>query len=82
MVHKSKKKKAKGNKGEATPANFESLALAKADYERAMQALASAKLTVLKWQADSEWALPTFVVPKKDNTVHIVSNFREIDKRG
>ena len=30
---------------------------------------------------DSEWALPTFIIPKKDNTVRVVSNFREINKR-
>jgi hypothetical protein len=38
-------------------------------------------LGVLKWQADSEWALPTFIIPKKDNTVSVVSNFREINKQ-
>jgi hypothetical protein len=27
-------------------------------------------LGVLKWQADSEWASPTFIIPKKDNTHH------------
>ena len=35
---------------------------------------------VLKWQADSKWASPTFIIPKKDNTVQVVSNFREINK--
>jgi hypothetical protein len=38
-------------------------------------------LGVLMWQADSEWTLPTFIIPKKDNTVRVVSNFREINKR-
>jgi len=37
-------------------------------------------LGVLKWQADSKWALPTFIIPKKDNTIWIASNFREINK--
>ncbi len=37
-------------------------------------------LGVLKWQADSEWALPTFIIPKKDNTIRFVSDFREINK--
>ena len=36
---------------------------------------------VLQWQADSEWALPTFIIPKKDNTVRVVSDFRELNKR-
>jgi hypothetical protein len=38
-------------------------------------------LGVLKWQADSEWASPTFIIPKKDNTIQVVSDFREINKR-
>ena len=41
----------KGNKGEAIPANSESLALAKVDYKKAMQALSSVKLTITKEQA-------------------------------
>ena len=36
-------------------------------------------LGVLKWHADSEWALPTFIVPKKD-TVRILWNFWELNK--
>ena len=36
---------------------------------------------VLKWQADSEWVLPTFIIPKKDNIVWVVSDFREINKQ-
>eukprot|EP00804_Cyclotella_cryptica_P029391 CCRYP_013329-RA/>CCRYP_013329-RA protein AED:0.14 eAED:0.20 QI:0/0/0/1/0.5/0.33/3/0/844 len=38
-------------------------------------------LGVLKWQDDSEWASPTFIIPKKDNTVWVVSDFREVKKR-
>ncbi len=26
-------------------------------------------LGLMKWQADSKWALPTFIIPKKDNNV-------------
>eukprot|EP00804_Cyclotella_cryptica_P004890 CCRYP_004949-RA/>CCRYP_004949-RA protein AED:0.36 eAED:0.67 QI:0/0/0/1/1/1/2/0/493 len=37
-------------------------------------------LGVLKWQDDSEWASPTFIIPKKDNTVRVVSDFREVNK--
>eukprot|EP00804_Cyclotella_cryptica_P011519 CCRYP_019883-RA/>CCRYP_019883-RA protein AED:0.08 eAED:0.25 QI:0/-1/0/1/-1/1/1/0/404 len=38
-------------------------------------------LGVLKWQDDSEWESPTFIIPKKDNTVRVVSDFREVNKR-
>jgi hypothetical protein len=38
-------------------------------------------LGVLKWQDDSEWALPTFIIPKKDNMVRVVRDFREVNKR-
>ncbi len=38
-------------------------------------------LGILEWQADSKWALPTFIIPKKDNTIRVVSNFREINKQ-
>ena len=38
-------------------------------------------LGVIQWQADSEWALPTFIIPKMDNTIRVVSNFRELNKQ-
>jgi hypothetical protein len=38
-------------------------------------------LGVLKWQEASEWASPTFIIPKKDNTVRVISDFREVNKR-
>jgi hypothetical protein len=46
QVRSSEKKKAKGNKGEATSADSEPLALAKAEYEKAAQTLSAAKLAV------------------------------------
>jgi hypothetical protein len=35
---------------------------------------------VLVWQPSLQWASPTFIIPKKDSTVHILSDFREINK--
>jgi hypothetical protein len=39
------------------------------------------ELRVLQRQPASEWALPSFIVPKKDRTVCFLSNFWEIKKR-
>jgi hypothetical protein len=36
---------------------------------------------VLKKQSSSEWASPTFIIPKKDMTVWTISDFRELNKR-
>jgi hypothetical protein len=36
---------------------------------------------VLEKQSASEWALPSFIIPKKDETVHFLSNFWEVKKR-
>ena len=35
---------------------------------------------VLKWQPSSKWALPSFIIPKKDHTVRTISYFRELNK--
>jgi hypothetical protein len=39
------------------------------------------QLVVLERQPASEWALPSFVIPKKDKTVRLLSDFREVNKR-
>ena len=39
------------------------------------------ELGVLEFQPTSEWASPSFIVPKKDNTVHFISNSREVNKQ-
>jgi hypothetical protein len=36
---------------------------------------------VLEWQPSLRWALPTFIIPKKDSTVRTRSDFRELNKR-
>ncbi len=39
------------------------------------------QLGVLERQPASEWASPSFIIPKKDKTVHFLSDFREVNKR-
>ena len=39
------------------------------------------ELGVLKAEGASEWASPSFIIPKKDMTVHFISDFREVNKR-
>jgi len=39
------------------------------------------KIGVLKKVNRSEWAAPTFVIPKKDGSVRFTSDFRELNKR-
>jgi len=39
------------------------------------------KLGVLERQQESEWASPSFIVPKKNGTVCFLSDFQEVNKR-
>jgi hypothetical protein len=39
------------------------------------------KLEVLERQPASEWALPSFIIPKKDKIVCFLSDFQEVNKR-
>ena len=36
---------------------------------------------MLKRQPESEWASPTFIIPKKSGSVRFISDFREVNKR-
>ena len=36
---------------------------------------------VLEFQPASEWASPSFIIPKKDNTVCFLNDFREVNKQ-
>ncbi len=42
---------------------------------------ATPKRGVLKRQSSSQWASPTFIIPKKDMTVFTITDFRELNKR-
>ena len=37
-------------------------------------------LGVLKWQPELEWVSPSFIVPKQNQTVRFVSDFRGVNK--
>ena len=39
------------------------------------------ELGVLEWQPSSEWASPSFIIAKKNNTVRLLSDFRQVNKR-
>jgi hypothetical protein len=41
----------------------------------------SCKLGVLERQPASEWALPCFIIPKKDKIIRFLSDFQEVNKR-
>ena len=47
----------------------------KSEVERLVQ------IGVLKKVNRSEWAAPTFIIPKKDGSVRFISDFRELNKR-
>jgi hypothetical protein len=39
------------------------------------------EIGLLVWQPSLRWVSLTFIIPKKDSTVHTISNFMELNKR-
>jgi hypothetical protein len=39
------------------------------------------EIGVLKKVNQSKWAAPSFIIPKKDDTVRFINDFRELNKR-
>ena len=39
------------------------------------------ELGVVEFQPGLEWASPSFIIPKKDGTVHMMTDFREVHKQ-
>ena len=69
-------------KEDAKPFHAKPYAIPKAYEETLKKEVARlCDIGVLKKVNRSEWAAPTFIVPKKNNTVRIVSDFRELNKR-
>ena len=66
----------------ATPYHARSFPIPKA-YENTLKDEVNrlVEVGVLKKVNHSEWAAPTFIIPKKDKTVRFISDFRELNKR-
>lgn len=39
------------------------------------------KIEVLRRQSESEWGSPSFIIPKSDQNVRFLTDFREVNKR-
>ena len=39
------------------------------------------KLGILKWEGESKWAFPSFIIPKSNQTVRFILDFLELNKR-
>ena len=39
------------------------------------------ELGVMEFQPTSEWASPSFIIPKSDQTVRMISDFKEVNKQ-
>ena len=66
----------------ANPYHGRSYPVPKAYKETTIRELNSmVELGVVEFQHRSEWASPSFIMPKIDGTVRIITDFREVNKR-
>ena len=66
---------AKPYHGKSYPVPQSQKAVFKMEVERLCQ------IGVLKRQSESEWGSPAFIIPKSNQTVRFLTNFREVNKR-
>jgi hypothetical protein len=69
-------------KSDATPYHARAYPIPRA-YEKTLRQEVErlCQIGVLKKVNRSEWAAPTFIIPKKDGSVRFISDFRELNKR-
>jgi hypothetical protein len=69
-------------KPDATPYHAKAIPIPKVHLDTLRQEVERlCELGVLKKVNRSEWAAPTFIIPKKNGTVRFISDFRELNKR-
>ena len=73
-VHLELKEGAKPHHGRAFPVPRIHRETLKKEVERMVE------LGILKWEGESEWAFPSFIIPKSNQTVRFISDFRELNK--
>jgi hypothetical protein len=65
----------------ATPYHAQPFPIPKCHAETLMMEVEQlVEIGLLKKVNQSEWAAPSFIIPKKDGTVQFINNFRELNK--